>query len=117
MEIISLSKKALRLSIACIYGSQIPLELAQDALFGTPSPHMVDVDLGIIDPEHVNIVVNGHEPFIGFALIEAAHDQKHQERAKAIGAKGLRIIGCIETGQELVQRYSIDDIFVGLITG
>ncbi len=114
-DYISLAKKALRLSIACIYGSQIPLELAQDALFGTPSPHTINVDLGIIDPEYVNIVVNGHEPFIGAALIEAAHDPRNQEKAKAVGAKGLRIIGCIETGQELVQRYNVDDVFVGLI--
>ncbi len=113
-DYVSLAKKALRLGIACIYGSQIPLEMAQDALFGTASPHTIEVDLGIIDPEYVNIVVNGHEPFVGAALIAAAHEPKTQEKARESGAKGLRIIGSIETGQELVQRFKTDDVFVGL---
>lgn len=113
-DYVSLAKKALRLGIATIYGSQIPLELAQDALFGTASPHTVDVDLGIIDPAYVNIVVNGHEPFVGAALIKAAHEPQNQEKAKKAGAKGLRIIGSIETGQELVQRFQTDDVFAGL---
>ncbi len=113
-DYVSLAKKALRLGITCIYGSQIPLELGQDILFGTPQPHAVNVDLGIIDPAYVNVVANGHEPFIGAALIKTAHEASNQEKAKKAGAKGLRIIGSIETGQELVQRYNIDDVFVGL---
>ncbi|MBE0467528.1 MAG: carbon monoxide dehydrogenase, partial [Candidatus Desulforudis sp.] len=30
------------------------------------------------------------------------------------GAKGVRVVGSIETGQELLQRYPCDDVFVGL---
>jgi carbon-monoxide dehydrogenase catalytic subunit len=113
-DYVSLAKKALRLGISCIYGSQIPLEVVQDVLFGTPQPHAVNVDLGIIDPAYVNVVANGHEPFIGAALIKAAHEAKNQEKAKQAGANGLCIIGSIETGQELIQRYQIDDVFVGM---
>ncbi|HEY9205776.1 MAG TPA: anaerobic carbon-monoxide dehydrogenase catalytic subunit [Candidatus Methanoperedens sp.] len=113
-DYVSLAKKALRLGISCIYGSQIPLEIGQDILFGTPQPHAVNVDLGIIDPSYVNIAANGHEPFIGAALIKAAHEAKNQEDAKKAGARGLHIIGSIETGQELVQRFQVDDVFVGL---
>ncbi len=111
---VSLALKGLRLGIATAYGAQIPLELAQDALWGTPAPHAIKVDLGIIDPAYVNIAVNGHEPMIGAALIDAAHEAAAQEKAKAAGAKGLRIVGSIETGQELVQRFEVDDVFVGL---
>ncbi len=111
---VSLALKGLRLGIATAYGAQIPLELAQDALWGTPAPHAIKVDLGIIDPEYVNIAVNGHEPMIGAALIDAAHEPAAQQKAKAAGAKGLRIVGSIETGQELVQRFEVDDVFVGL---
>ncbi len=113
-DYVSLAKKALRLGITCIYGSQIPLEMGQDILFGTAQPHAVNVDLGIIDPAYVNVVANGHEPFMGAALIKTAHEAANQEKAKKARAKGLRIIGSIETGQELVQRYIIDDVFVGL---
>ncbi len=115
-DYVSLAKTALRLGIASAFGSLVPLELAQDALFGTPSPHPIQVDLGIIDPEYVNILPNGHEPFVGFALIQAARTEKAQKLAKAAGAKGLRIVGSIETGEELAQRTETDNVFVG-VTG
>lgn len=38
-----------------------------------------------------------------------------QQKAKAAGAKGLRVVGSIETGQELLQRFEVDDVFVGLM--
>lgn len=113
-DYVSLALKGLRLGIATAFGAQLPLELAHDALYGTPAPHAVTVDLGIIDPGYVNIVVNGHEPMLGAALIAAAHAPAAQEKAKAAGARGLRIVGSIETGQELLQRFEVDDVFVGL---
>ncbi len=113
-DYVSLAVKGLRLGLATAYGAQVPLELAQDALFGTPTPHAIKVDLGILDPTYVNVVVNGHEPMLGAALIDAAHADAAQAAARAAGAKGLRIVGSIETGQELVQRFAVDDVFVGL---
>jgi anaerobic carbon-monoxide dehydrogenase catalytic subunit len=113
-DYVSLALKGLRLGLATAYGAQVPLELAQDALFGTPQPHAVKVDLGILDPGYINVVVNGHEPMMGAALIATAHQQDNQDKAKAAGAKGLRIVGSIETGEELVQRFETDDVFVGL---
>ncbi|AWI03203.1 anaerobic carbon-monoxide dehydrogenase catalytic subunit [Clostridium drakei] len=110
---VSLAMKALRLGIATIYNSQIGLEMVQDILFGTPTPHEVNMDLGIMDPEYVNVVFNGHQPWPGVATILKARTPEVQEKAKAAGAKGLRIVGSIETGQELLQRFEIDDVFVG----
>ncbi|MEG0773811.1 anaerobic carbon-monoxide dehydrogenase catalytic subunit [Clostridium sp.] len=111
----SLAMKALRLGIATIYNTQIGLEMVQDILFGTPKPHEVTVDLGIMDPEYINIVFNGHQPWAGVATMEKARRMDVQDRARAAGAKGLRIVGSIETGQELLQRFDVDDIFVGLM--
>jgi anaerobic carbon-monoxide dehydrogenase catalytic subunit len=110
---VSLAMKALRLGIATIYNTQIGLEMVQDILFGTPTPHEVTMDLGIMDPDYVNIVFNGHQPWPGVATILKARTPEVQERAKGAGAKGLRIIGSIETGQELIQRFPMDDVFVG----
>ncbi|MGD9495964.1 MAG: anaerobic carbon-monoxide dehydrogenase catalytic subunit [Armatimonadota bacterium] len=115
-DYLSLAKAALRMGIATFYAVQVPLEMGQDALFGTPQPHTAHVDLGILDPEYVNILPNGHEPFIGFALVQAAQSPGVQERARAAGARGLRIVGSIETGQEMMQRLEESDVFVG-ITG
>ncbi|AQR94348.1 anaerobic carbon-monoxide dehydrogenase catalytic subunit [Clostridium saccharoperbutylacetonicum] len=110
---VSLAMKALRLGIATIYNTQIGLEMVQDILFGTPTPHEVNMDLGIMDPDYVNIVFNGHQPWPGVATILKSRTQEVQEKAKATGAKGLRIVGSIETGQELLQRFEVDDVFIG----
>lgn len=114
-DYVSLARKALRLGLATIYTAQIGLEMVQDILFGTPMPHEVDVDLGIMDPDYVNIAFNGHQPWIGVAALQKARRPEYQERAKKAGAKGIRIIGSIETGQELLQRFETDDVFVGLM--
>lgn len=109
----SLALKAIKLSIAMAYQSQIVNEYLQDVLFGTPQPHAMRVDLGVLDPDYVNILPNGHEPFVGFALVELARKEEWQARAREVGAKGLRIIASIETGQEMIQRWEMDDVFYG----
>jgi carbon-monoxide dehydrogenase catalytic subunit len=105
--------RAMRLGVAMAYQSQIVLEYIQDILYGIPQPHPMRVDLGVLDPDYVNILPNGHEPFLGFALIDLAHADEWQQKAKAAGAKGLRVIANIETGQELIQRRKMDDVFYG----
>ncbi|MBR1369896.1 carbon monoxide dehydrogenase [Methanocalculus chunghsingensis] len=110
---VTLAKKALRLGVAMAYQSQIVLESLQDVLFGIPRPHKVQVDLGVLDPDYVNILPNGHEPFLGFTLIETARRPDLQEAARAAGAKGIRVIANIETGQEMIQRWEMDEVFAG----
>ncbi len=114
-DYVSLAKKALRLGLSTIYTAQIGLEMTQDILFGTPMPHEVNVDLGIMDPNYVNIAFNGHQPWIGAATLQKAKKPEYQEMAKKADAKGLRVVGSIETGQELLQRFEMDDVFVGLM--
>lgn len=110
---LSLAKKAMRLAIAMAYQSQIVNEYLQDVLFGIPRPHKVKVDLGVLDADYVNVLPNGHEPFLGFALSLVAHEPKWQEKAVKAGARGLRVIANIETGQEMIQRWQTDEIFYG----
>jgi len=109
----SLALKAMRLGIAMAYQSQIVNEFTQDILFNIPRPHKMRVNLGVLDPDYVNILPNGHEPFLGFAMVQLARKSEWQEKAKAVGAKGLRIIANIETGQEMIQRWEMDDVFYG----
>ena len=110
---VSLALKAMRLAVAMAYQSQIINEYCQDILFGIPRPHRMRVDLGVLDPDYVNVLPNGHEPFLGFAMVQLARKGEWQEKAKASGAKGLRVIANIETGQEMIQRWEMDDIFYG----
>ena len=109
----SLALKAMRLGIAMAYQSQIVNEFFMDILYGIPKPHKMRVNLGVLDPDYVNVLPNGHEPFLGFAMVQLARQQEWQDKAKAEGSKGLRIIANIETGQEMIQRWEMDDIFFG----
>jgi carbon-monoxide dehydrogenase catalytic subunit len=110
---VSLALKAMRLGLAMAYQSQIVNEYCQDILFGIPRPHKMRVDLGVLDPDYVNVLPNGHEPFLGFAMVQLARKPEWQEKAKSVGAKGLRVIANIETGQEMIQRWEMDDSFYG----
>jgi carbon-monoxide dehydrogenase catalytic subunit len=109
----SLALKAMRLGIATAYQSQIINEYCQDIMFGIPRPHKMRVDLGVLDPDYVNALPNGHEPFLGFAMVQLARTPEWQDKAKAAGAKGLRVIANIEAGQEMIQRWQMDDVFWG----
>lgn len=110
---VSLALKAMRMGIAMAYQSQMINEYCQDVLFGIPRPHRMRVDLGVLDPDYVNVLPNGHEPFLGFAMVQLARQPEWQQKAKAVGAKGLRVIASIETGQEMIQRWTMDDAFYG----
>jgi carbon-monoxide dehydrogenase catalytic subunit len=110
---VSLALKAMRMSIAMAYQSQIINEYCQDIIFGLPRPHKMRVDLGVLDPDYVNALPNGHEPFLGFAMVQLARRPEWQDKARAVGAKGLRVIANIETGQEMIQRWEMDDAFYG----
>jgi carbon-monoxide dehydrogenase catalytic subunit len=110
---VSLALKAMRLGVAMAYQSQIVNEYCQDVLFGIPRPHRMRVDLGVLDPDFVNVLPNGHEPFLGFAMVQLARKPEWQQKAKAVGAKGLRVIANIETGQEMIQRWPMDEVFYG----
>ncbi len=110
---VSLALKAMRLAVAMAYQSQIVNEFCQDILFGIPKPHPMRVDLGVLDPDYVNVLPNGHEPFLGFAMVQLARQSEWQEKAKKNGAKGLRVIANIETGQEMIQRWPMDNVFFG----
>ena len=109
----SLALKGMRMGVAMAYQSQIVNEYFQDIIFGIPRPHKMRVDLGVLDPDYVNALPNGHEPFLGFAMVQLARRPEWQNKAKAVGAKGLRIIANIETGQEMIQRWKMDDAFYG----
>ncbi|ROQ90147.1 anaerobic carbon-monoxide dehydrogenase catalytic subunit [Desulfosoma caldarium] len=110
---VSLALKAMRMSVAMAYQSQIVNEDCQDVLFGIPRPHRMRVDLGVLDPDYVNVLPNGHEPFLGFAMVQLARQPEWQQKARAAGAKGLRVVASIETGQEMIQRWTMDEAFYG----
>ncbi|MCR4430859.1 MAG: anaerobic carbon-monoxide dehydrogenase catalytic subunit [Tepidanaerobacteraceae bacterium] len=87
-------------------GSMIGTELS-DILFGTPVPHEVEANLGVLKKECVNIVVHGHEPTLSEALVLAVNDPDLLEAAKQHGAQGINLVGMCCTGNEVAMRHGI----------
>lgn len=101
---IDLLLTALRLSLSTGYMGLIGTITLQDILLGTPSLTTSQADLGILDPETVNIVAHGHVPLVATAVIQASQSEEMQELARQAGARGIKVYGSMCTGQELMQR-------------
>ncbi|MDI6710651.1 MAG: anaerobic carbon-monoxide dehydrogenase catalytic subunit [Thermoanaerobacterales bacterium] len=95
---------AVRLSIGAGYLGLVGTITLQDILLGTPRITTGQADLGVLDPETVNIVAHGHVPLVGTAVLQAAADEEILAEARAAGAKGIKVYGSMCTGQELLQR-------------
>ena len=87
-------------------GSMIATDLS-DVLFGSPKPIRSQVNLGILDEKHVNIVVHGHEPALSDMIVAAASDPELVELAKKKGADGITLAGICCTANEILMRHGI----------
>ena len=54
-------------------GSMIATELS-DVMFGTPTPVMSEVNLGVLRTDQVNIAMHGHNPMLSDVVVGAAQD-------------------------------------------
>ncbi|MFC1900177.1 anaerobic carbon-monoxide dehydrogenase catalytic subunit [Chloroflexota bacterium] len=87
-------------------GSMIATEL-QDILFGTPSPLLSEVNLGVLKADEVNIIIHGHEPLLSEMIVAVAQDPKMIELAKSKGAKGINLAGICCTANEILMRHGV----------
>lgn len=87
-------------------GSMIATELC-DILFGTPSPRMSTVNLGVIKKETVNILVHGHNPVVSEMILAVSREPEVLEQARQAGAAGITVAGLCCTGNELLMRQGI----------
>jgi carbon-monoxide dehydrogenase catalytic subunit len=87
-------------------GSMIATEL-QDVMFGTPSPLLSRVNLGVLSPDTVNIIVHGHEPLLSEMIVAASQDPELLAAARAKGAKGVSLGGICCTANEILMRHGI----------
>ncbi len=95
---------AIRLSLATGYMGLVGTITVQDILLGSPALVESEADLGIIDPETVNIVAHGHVPLMASAVIWASQKPELLALAREAGASGIKVYGSMCTGQELMQR-------------
>lgn len=87
-------------------GSMLATELS-DALFGTPTPKVSQVNLGAIKADHVNIILHGHNPVLSEVIVAASQDPTLLELADSKGAKGINLAGMCCTGSEVLMRKGV----------
>jgi carbon-monoxide dehydrogenase catalytic subunit len=87
-------------------GSMVATEIS-DILFGTPSPVAVEVNMGVLKEDMVNIIVHGHEPNLFESMIMSVNEPSLVEAAKKAGAKGINLAGMCCSGAEVMSRHGI----------
>jgi carbon-monoxide dehydrogenase catalytic subunit len=87
-------------------GSMVATEIS-DILFGTPTPVAVDVDMGVLKKDQVNVIVHGHEPNLFETMLVTVTDPMMVQKAKDAGAKGINLVGMCCSGAEMMSRHGI----------
>ncbi|MBE3589102.1 MAG: anaerobic carbon-monoxide dehydrogenase catalytic subunit [Thermoanaerobacteraceae bacterium] len=95
---------ALRVALADYVGMHVGTDLS-DVLFGTPKPVVSAANMGVLDPDKVNIVLHGHNPVLSDIIVQAAREM--EDEAKAAGAAGINLVGICCTGNEVLMRHGV----------
>jgi carbon-monoxide dehydrogenase catalytic subunit len=98
---------AIRCALADGWGGSMLSSDISDILFGTPSPLVGEVNLGVLKGNEVNIVVHGHEPTLSEMIVAAVADPELIAYAKSKGADGISLAGICCTSNETLVRQGI----------
>ncbi len=90
-------------------GSMVATEIS-DILFGTPTPVAIEVDMGVLKENEVNIIVHGHEPNLFESMLVSASEPTLVAAAKAAGADGINLVGMCCSGAEVLVRHGVPHV-------
>ncbi len=103
----NLMKQGVRTSLADGWGGSMIATELQDIIFGTPSPVLSRVNLGVLKEDEVNIVIHGHEPLLSEMIVNVAFDPEMVKYARSRGAKGINLAGICCTANEVLMRRGV----------
>lgn len=106
-DVMSLLMQGARVALADGWGGSLIATEIQDIIFGAPAMIQGMANLGVIDPDYINIIVHGHEPLLSSKIVEVAQTEEMQNLAKSVGTKGVAILGMCCTGNELLMRQGV----------
>lgn len=106
-DYVSILLQAVRNSLSDGYGGSMIGTEVSDIIFGTPTPAISSVNLGVLKEDCVNILVHGHNPVVSEMIYLAVTDPVMIDEAKKIGANGINLAGLCCTGNELMMRKKI----------
>jgi carbon-monoxide dehydrogenase catalytic subunit len=99
--------QTMRASLSDGWGGSMVATALSDILFGTPSPLVSQVNLGVLSDDEINIVVHGHEPTLSEMILAATSDPELIAYAEEKGAKGICLAGICCTSNETLIRQGV----------
>ncbi len=99
--------QAMRTGLADGWGGSMVATAISDILFGTPSPLLSQMNLGVLKKDEVNIIVHGHEPTLSEMILAATSDPELLAYAEQKGAKGINLAGICCTSNETLVRQGV----------
>jgi len=103
----NITKQCSRTALADGWGGSMVATEISDILFGIPTPVSIEVNMGVLKEDHVNIIIHGHEPNMFESMIESVAEPTLVQAAKAAGAKGINLVGMCCSGAEVLVRHGI----------
>jgi carbon-monoxide dehydrogenase catalytic subunit len=103
----NITKQCSRTALADGWGGSMVATEISDILFGTPSPVSIEVNMGVLKADQVNIIVHGHEPNLFESMLVSANEPTLIEAAKKAGATGINLVGMCCSGAEMLVRHGI----------
>lgn len=86
-----------------VYGLMLT-NLLNDILLGEPEIRFAPVGLNVIDTDYINIMITGHQHSMFTYIQDRLIEEDVVAKAKAVGAKGFKLVGCTCVGQDLQLR-------------
>ncbi len=102
--------QAMRTSLAYAYSGLVTSSVLSDILFGIPERHRAEVNLGILQADHVNVLVHGHSPVMLEKILAAIETPEIQALARQKGAAGIVVGGMCCTGHESLARHGVPTV-------
>ena len=103
----NITRQSSRTALADGWGGSMVATEISDILFGTPSPVAVEINMGVLKEDQVNIIIHGHEPNLFESLVESVNEPTLIQAAKDAGAKGINLVGMCCSGLEMFVRHGI----------
>ena len=101
----NITKQCSRTALADGWGGSMVATEISDILFGTPAPMAIEVNMGVLKEDQVNIIIHGHEPNLFESMVESVAEPTLVQAAKDAGAKGINLVGMCCSGLEMFVRH------------
>ncbi|MCU0599668.1 MAG: carbon monoxide dehydrogenase [Desulfobacterales bacterium] len=103
----NITKQCSRTALADGWGGSMVSTEISDILYGTPTPILTEVNMGVLKENQVNIIIHGHEPNLFESMIASVNTPTLIEAAKQAGAQGINLVGMCCSGAEMMSRHGI----------